>query len=353
LAEQDIYCTSVGRGQQHNANKAIMDKTSTPGGAGVGVGEHNSSSLFLGGQMTQQIRVTMDMLNQAFLKGMEEANKFLPTTNNDILLTDSENISGSREHLSRDRHRIIAAGQVNKKGVVDGIISSMLLQASGSDSIALKKHHNWDNLEVEMGRKMMDLSIAVIAPESDKIGEKIDKFILIKYQSLLNKMVGMSIAVDTEAQKKAKKGKRKSVMVISNNEPVMDLRSLLMQCAHAVATGNLLTATELLYKIKQHSSPMGDATQRLAYCYAQGLEARLDGMGSQLYKSLMVKLNPGNEFLFLKAYQQCIPMSCFKMMAFKFSNLTILKATNGRRKKVHIVDYGEHYGFQWPTLLGN
>jgi hypothetical protein len=69
----------------------------------------------------------------------------------------------------------------------------------------------------------------------------------------------------------------------------------------------------------------------------------------------MVKqLTSANELLFLKAYQLCVPVSCFKMMAFMFSNLTILKAVAGsRRKKVHILDYGEHYGFQWPTLLGN
>ncbi|CAD6252556.1 unnamed protein product [Miscanthus lutarioriparius] len=317
LPEQDNnYTTSVGQFRRQNADKA-----------------------------------TMDMLNQAFRKGMEEANKFLPTTN--MLPIHSEAISGSsREHLSRDRHRI-ADGQVKEKGIVDGITSSSMLQESGSDSIACKKDHNrWDDLEVEMDRKMADLSIiAVIAPESDQTREKIDKFVLIKYQSLLDKM----IAVDMEAEKNANKGKRKSVAVTSN-EPAVDLRALLMQCAHAVATGNRLGATELLYKIKQHSSPMGDATQRLAHCYAQALEARLDGMGSQLYNSLMVKqLTSANEFLFLKAYQLCVPASCFKMMAFMFSNLTILKAVAGRarRKKVHIVDYGEHYGFQWPTLLGN
>jgi len=55
---------------------------------------------------------------------------------------------------------------------------------------------------------------------------------------------------------------------------------------------------------------------------------------------------------FIKAYQMYLAVSCFKMMAFKFSNLTICKAVAGRRKKLHIVDYGEHYGFHWPTLLG-
>ena len=42
-------------------------------------------------------------------------------------------------------------------------------------------------------------------------------------------------------------------------------------------------ATELLRQIKQHSGPTGDATQRLAHCFAEGLEARLAGTGSQVY----------------------------------------------------------------------
>lgn len=39
---------------------------------------------------------------------------------------------------------------------------------------------------------------------------------------------------------------------------------------------------QLLSQMKHHSSPSGDATQRLAHCFAQGLEARLAGPGSQV-----------------------------------------------------------------------
>ena len=58
---------------------------------------------------------------------------------------------------------------------------------------------------------------------------------------------------------------------------------------------------DLLRKIKQHSSPLGDATQRLAHYFAEGLEARLAGSGSQVYNSLMAKRISGVDFL--KAYQ--------------------------------------------------
>jgi hypothetical protein len=254
---------------------------------------------------------------------MEEANKFLPS-NNTLLIHLEEATSESSEHmLARDnRHSIIAAGQ--------------------------KRHNRDDNLEAETGRKSK-----VVAPEPEETGETVGRFILVGYQSLLDKMMDMSIAVDSEAKQKARKGKRKSTMAgaSSSKDEDVDLRTLLLQCAHAVATRNRLGAAELLWKIRQHSSPMGDATQRLASCFACALEARLAGTGSQLYKSLMVRHTSAMEFI--KAYQMYLAVSCFKMMAFKFSNLTICKAVAGGRKKLHIVDYAEHcYGFHWPTLLG-
>jgi len=105
---------------------------------------------------------------------------------------------------------------------------------------------------------------------------------------------------------------------------------------------------DLLRKIKQHSSPRGDATQRQAHYFAEGLEARLAGSGSKLYNSLMARRTSAVNFL--KAYRLYAAACCFRVMGFKFANMTICKAIAGR-KKVHIVDYGIHYGSQWPGLL--
>ena len=121
----------------------------------------------------------------------------------------------------------------------------------------------------------------------------------------------------------------------------MDLRTLLIHCAQAVAAGNRPSATDLLSKIRERSSPRGDATQRLAHCFAKGLEARLAGTGSQVYgsSSLMANSKRGYSAVeLLRAYQLYLAACCFTAMAFKFSN----KAIAGR-KKVHIVDYGGHY----------
>ena len=56
---------------------------------------------------------------------------------------------------------------------------------------------------------------------------------------------------------------------------------------------------------KQNASPTGDATQRLAHCFVEALEARLADMGSMLHRSLTAldttTLLQGPEFL--RAYR--------------------------------------------------
>nr|KYP38458.1 Scarecrow-like protein 9 [Cajanus cajan] len=94
---------------------------------------------------------------------------------------------------------------------------------------------------------------------------------------------------------------------------VVDLRTLLVLCAQAVAADDHRNANELLKQIRQHSTPFGDGNQRLAHIFADGLEARLAGIGSQIYKGLVsIRTSAAN---------------------------------------VHVIDFGILYGFQWPTFI--
>ncbi|KAL6907965.1 hypothetical protein ACP4OV_002135 [Aristida adscensionis] len=281
-------------------------------------------SAFYGGES----RENMDMLNLAFLKGMEEAKKFLPTTNS--LLVGVDDISGN--HPPRDI-------QVKEEEEVDG---TLMFQGVGNGR-GLKNRHNWDYLETETGRNSK-----LMMPEPEENGETVDKIIFNGYELCLQEMQGLRIAMGSEAEKNTRKGERKSGKGRQGADQVVDLHTLLIYCAQAVAAGDRRNAIELLRQIRQHSSPNGDATQRLAHCFAEGLEARLAGRGSQVYKSLMSRRISVMEYF--KAYQLYLAACCFKIMAFKFSNKAIVKAVAGQ-KKVHIVEYGMHYGFQWPNLL--
>ncbi|OEL34546.1 Scarecrow-like protein 9 [Dichanthelium oligosanthes] len=277
-----------------------------------------------------QNRVSMDMLNQAFLRGMEEAKKFLPTDNS--LLVEAR---GSK--LSQG----IAAGEVRTEEKVDAMLT---FQGIGGNGRGRKNRCNWQHVETETNRNSK-----LMVPEPEETGEMVDEIIVNEYRLCLNGMLGMRIAMDSRDGKNISKGNGKSALGRQRSNEVVDLHTLLIHCAQAVSMDDRQSATRLLRRIRQHSSPIGDANQRLAHCFAEGLEARLAGMGSQVYKSLKAKRTSLVEYL--KAYQLYLTVCCFKMMAYRFSNMTIANAIAGR-KKLHIVDYGLRHGIQWPSLLG-
>ncbi|GJN36331.1 hypothetical protein PR202_gb25180 [Eleusine coracana subsp. coracana] len=131
-------------------------------------------------------------------------------------------------------------------------------------------------------------------------------------------------------------------------QEAVDLRALLIQCAQAIASNNLPFATELLKKIRNHSTPYGDGSQRLAVYFADGLDARLAGSGSQMYESLMGKRTSTRDML--KAYRLFIAACPFARVAYYFSNQTIFDVLEGQ-PMVHIIDFGIRFGFQWPSLF--
>ena len=257
------------------------------------------------------VAVTMDMLNQAFLKGMEEANKFLPTTTT-IFGPDAT----SREHLPISS--VVDYGRVSGRGC--------------------KNRHNWDD-DDDTGRR----SNKLLAPEPEKNGEQVDAVFVQGYEMAIEKMHGLSISNDNNNNGKAK---RKSA---AQGDEAVDLRTLLTHCAEAVSTGDRRSATELLRQIRQRSSPRGDASQRLAHCFAEALEARLAGTGA-LVAARRTSGSGGVDFL--RAYKLYLEVCSFKMIAFKFAHIAICKAINiTGRKKVHIVEYGDQHGLHWPPLL--
>ncbi|KAF3321977.1 Scarecrow-like protein 9 [Carex littledalei] len=133
-----------------------------------------------------------------------------------------------------------------------------------------------------------------------------------------------------------------------SKKDVVDLTTLLLHCAQAVATDDCRSAAELLKQLRQHSSVNGDADQRLAHYFADGLEARLTGTGSQIYQSFTMKPIPSTDIL--KAYQLYLAASPFKKISHFFSNQTTLDAAQNATT-VHIIDYGIYHGFQWPCLI--
>ncbi|CAL4985792.1 unnamed protein product [Urochloa decumbens] len=293
------------------------------------------ASAFFGAQNGEN----MDMLNMAFLKGMEEAKKFLPT--NTSLLIDLDNTSSGQSTDSKPTTAFPAA-RVKKEEVVDGML---LFGGGGSSNGRGRKNRAQEDLEAETGRNSK-----LMVPELEETGarEMYDEMMTFNVEAFMKRMQDLRIAMDSESEKSARKVTGKGARGRQRANEVVDLRTMLIHCAQSVATGDRRSATDLLRQIKQHSSPRGDATQRLAHCFAEGLEARLAGTGSQVYQSLMAQRTSVVDFL--KAYKLFTLACCFKKVKFMFSAKTICNAVAGR-SKLHIVEYGVRHGFQYPGLL--
>ncbi|XP_008677823.1 scarecrow-like protein 34 [Zea mays] len=319
----------------NGAEETKTEATTLP----AGDGDHAALlSAFLGAQNGEN----MDMLNVAFLKGMEEAKKFLPTNNS--LLVDLDDTYGQSLPTDRDTKpcTAFAATQVKEEEVVVDVISMF---GGSSNGRGRKNSHTQEDLESEMGRNSK-----LMMPEQEETGasELFDELMSCKYDGFLKHMQDLRIAMDSESEKSVRRVSGKGARGKQHGNEFVDLHTMLIHCAQAMATGDRRSATEMLKQIKQHSSLRGDATQRLAYCFAEGLEVRLAGTGSQVYQSLMAKRTSVVEFL--KAYKLFLAAISLNKVHIIFSNGNIVDAVAGR-SKLHIVAYGVQYGLQWPGLL--
>ncbi|TKW04600.1 hypothetical protein SEVIR_7G120200v4 [Setaria viridis] len=233
-----------------------------------------------------------------FLKGMEDANRFLPSDNS-----------------------FIKGHQMNQ----------MFIRSK-------RKH-----LEEEVGRTSKIMMTTTEVPEETGIHEMLDDMMTGGDEALIRDMEKLRTAM---SNKEEKKKRRKGSSKVTRD--MVDLSTLLIRCAQAVDRSNYLIGGELLNQIKQHASTTGDAMQRLAQCFSKGLQARLMGTGKQLWNLLIADRPSAMEFL--KAYNLYMSACYFNKVAHIFSALTIAQVMKGK-SRLHIVGYGIHGAFQWAGLI--
>ncbi|KAK0592835.1 hypothetical protein LWI29_026332 [Acer saccharum] len=271
-----------------------------------------------------------------FRKGFEEASKFLP--NGSAFLGDLD-ISGL---FVKEQNR-------EPKDVVNKAEKTLENECSLDGSRGRKNRHPQDeNLGSESSNKQ-----SAIYTESTVNEEMFDMVLLNcgQSESVLRE------ALQNETSKNAKQNKQSKGSNYSGKargrkrggkKDVVDLRNLLTLCAQAVSANDQRNANALLTKIRMHSSLTGDGMQRIAQCFADGLEARLAGSGTQIYTSLITQRTSAANFL--KAYHLFLAACPFKKLSNFFSNKTIMNLSE-KATTLHIVDFGIMYGFQWPCLI--
>ncbi|KAJ4772792.1 hypothetical protein LUZ62_063548 [Rhynchospora pubera] len=136
--------------------------------------------------------------------------------------------------------------------------------------------------------------------------------------------------------------------MIEPKEVLVDLWDLLIRCSEAVSVNNINLAYELIKQIRKHSSHKGDSYQRMAYYLVDGLEARLDGTGCDIYYKQIS--NQGSASDLLKGFRIYHAVCPYPRASYFFANETILNISKNA-SKVHIIDFGIELGFQWPSFF--
>ncbi|CAH9075072.1 unnamed protein product [Cuscuta epithymum] len=238
-----------------------------------------------------------------FKRGMEEASRFLPSQYQLLLSTD--------------------------KGA--------------ADSSRGKKHQHSGDVGLQEERRTKQSAVYEEEEEEEvELIELFDKVLLFRNNEDPPSVVGNGTQQKVQgrwkgyANKQGKTGKN------------VDLESLLTSCAQSIADAEYRIVEEKLAKIRMHSSPTGDANQRLGHAFANAFEARLAGTGAQLYAALSSKTTSASRMIkAFRTYLTCWP--CMRT-SFFFANTMIYEVAL-ESKSLHIIDFGILYGFQWPILI--
>ncbi|KAJ4878954.1 Scarecrow-like protein 14 [Raphanus sativus] len=219
-------------------------------------------------------------LAMQFKRGVDEASKFLPKSSQLFIDVDSyvpKNSSSEENNTSE------VSVKTEKRDEADHP------PPPPSNRLTGKKSH-WRDEDEDLVEERSNKQSAVYVEETE-LSEMFDKILLCggtgqpvcithqKFQTESNGGGGGG----------AKARGKKSTGNDSKKETAADLRTLLVLCAQAVSVDDRRTANEMLRQIREHSSPLGNVSERLAHYFANSLEARLAGTGTQIYTALSSK----------------------------------------------------------------
>ncbi|KAJ6776411.1 hypothetical protein OIU74_000567 [Salix koriyanagi] len=143
--------------------------------------------------------------------------------------------------------------------------------------------------------------------------------------------------------------RRKSMEEVSvHGIPPGDLKQLLIACAKALAENNVNGFDKLIEKARSVVSISGEPIQRLGAYLIEGLVARKESSGANIYRALRCREPEGKDLLsYMHILYEICPYLKFGYMA---ANGAIAEACRNE-DRIHIIDFQIAQGTQWMTLL--
>ncbi|KAL8044616.1 hypothetical protein ABFX02_08G057100 [Erythranthe guttata] len=126
---------------------------------------------------------------------------------------------------------------------------------------------------------------------------------------------------------------------------------ILLAAAQAVADRDSARVQQLMWMLNEMSSPYGDTDQKLASYFLQALFSRMTDSGERTLQTMTSAAEKTCSFESTRKtvlkFQEVSPWTTFGHVA---CNGAIMDALEGEAK-LHIIDIGNTYCTQWPTLL--
>ncbi|KAL6205595.1 PREDICTED: scarecrow-like protein 21 [Fragaria vesca subsp. vesca] len=130
--------------------------------------------------------------------------------------------------------------------------------------------------------------------------------------------------------------------------PADNLRKLLIACAEALSDNNMDGFEKLIEKARGAVSISGEPIQRLGAYMVEGLVARKEASGSNIYRALRCREPESDDLLsYMHILYEICPYLKFGYMA---ANGAIADACRNE-DRIHIIDFQIAQGTQWVTLL--
>ncbi|XVF70506.1 hypothetical protein PTKIN_Ptkin11bG0167300 [Pterospermum kingtungense] len=130
--------------------------------------------------------------------------------------------------------------------------------------------------------------------------------------------------------------------------PSGNLKQLLITCAKALSENNMDEFDKLVVKARGAVSICGEPIQRLGAYMVEGLVARKEASGSNIYRALRCREPEGKDLL---SYMQILYEICpYLKFGYMAANGAIAEACR-TEDRIHIIDFQIAQGTQWVTLL--
>nr|XP_043622508.1 GRAS family protein RAD1-like [Erigeron canadensis] len=135
----------------------------------------------------------------------------------------------------------------------------------------------------------------------------------------------------------------------------LQLVHLLLACAEAVGCRDTQLADSILSQIWYSANPLGDSLQRVSYCFAMGLKARLTLLQTNInangtvWGGVTLETDVTREEK-IEAFHLLHKNTPYIEFGFMAANEAIYQAAQGK-DRLHIIDLGMEHTLQWPSLI--